>query len=506
MRTSKAIRNVAYSVLYYSSLLLLSLILRKVFIQYLDVELLGVEGVLGNLFSLMSLVDVGTGSLITYLLYKAYSEDQRDEVSILMGMYRNMYFLIAIAMSIISLLLIPLLPYFITSNTIEWKFVIYIYIIKCIGMVGSYIYSYRRLLFKVAQCEYICTRVDMFFSYIRYFSWFLVIFIWKSYFLYLIVEVTFVFLANMYISHLSYKRFPYATGKNVRLRDFKERNFFKDMKNTYITKISGTIYGSTSNLVISVFLGLRSVAILSNYLLITTTISQGFARFLLPLQGSIGNYVYTETRENSIKLFKMFDMFSFLVGSTIVSCFITVINDFIELWLGQQFQLDMFTIITIGITLYIGFESHFISCFRDVYGKFELERTYAIIGALINIIISILFVRPLGIAGVYIGTISGMIGFWVGRYRVLNRELFRDSLNYLQIQLKFFLIASIITFLSTIVCDLCGKGVIFIFVKMFICLTISVLLNYVVFRNSVEFKDMICYLKSSINIVKSKIK
>ena len=119
MRIDKSLKNIYYAVLSYGSLFILSLILRKVFLKYLDVELLGIEGVLGNLFSLMALVDVGTGSLITYLLYKAFSENDKEEVSILMGMYRNMYLLIAVVMTLISIILIPLLPFFISSETIE---------------------------------------------------------------------------------------------------------------------------------------------------------------------------------------------------------------------------------------------------------------------------------------------------------------------------------------------------------------------------------------------------
>ena len=120
MRTNKALKNIFYSVFSYGSLFILSLILRKVFLKYIDIEYLGLDSVFENMFSLMALVDVGTGSLISYLLYKAFSENNRREVSVLMSMYKKMYLFIAVAMGIISIFLIPLLPILIKSKAVSY--------------------------------------------------------------------------------------------------------------------------------------------------------------------------------------------------------------------------------------------------------------------------------------------------------------------------------------------------------------------------------------------------
>lgn len=124
MRTNKALKNIFYSVFSYGSLFILSLILRKVFLKYIDIEYLGLDSVFENMFSLMALVDVGTGSLISYLLYKAFSENNRREVSVLMSMYKKMYLFIAVAMGIISIFLIPLLPILIKSKGFDWNYII----------------------------------------------------------------------------------------------------------------------------------------------------------------------------------------------------------------------------------------------------------------------------------------------------------------------------------------------------------------------------------------------
>ena len=151
MRTNKALKNIFYSVFSYGSLFILSLILRKVFLKYIDIEYLGLDSVFENMFSLMALVDVGTGSLISYLLYKAFSENNRREVSVLMSMYKKMYLFIAVAMGIISIFLIPLLPILIKSKGFDWNYIIVIYLIRGIAMVGSLIEGFYLKLINVSM-------------------------------------------------------------------------------------------------------------------------------------------------------------------------------------------------------------------------------------------------------------------------------------------------------------------------------------------------------------------
>lgn len=495
----------AYAFLSYGSLFILSLILRKVFLKYLNVDYLGIEGVLGNIFSLMALVDVGTGALITYLLYKAFSDEDKKEVAILMGMYRNMYLLIAAVMAVLSIFLIPLLPFLITSEVIEWHLVLSIYCIKMLGMTATYCYSYRRLLFKVDQCEYVCTKVDMVSSYLKYFVWFAVLLAWHSYIIYLIVEVLAVLGANIYIAYLSKKRYPYASGAKVALKEYRERHFFKDMKNTYVLKIAGTIFGSVDNLIISTFLGLRSVAILSNYLLITYTLSQGFAKLLMPLQGSIGNYVYAEDREKSIRLFRMFDTFAFMIGSIITCCFISVVNNFIIIWIGEEFVLSNATVLTISLYLYVGFCSHFTCCFRDVFGRFELDRNFAIIGAIINLSLSLLLVKSLGILGVYIGTVVGLMGFWIGRYHVLKNELFKQPIGYWEMQAKFFVIFVMTVSISMSICSLIDNTLKGLFLKTLISLAVTMMVDWISLGHSCEVSMIKEYVGHGFKIFKTRI-
>lgn len=502
MRTNKALKNIFYSVFSYGSLFVLSLVLRKVFLKYIDIEYLGLDSVFENMFSLMALVDVGTGSLISYLLYKAFSEENRKEISILMSMYKKMYLFIAGAMAIVSIFLVPLLPVLIKSNGFDWDYIVVIYLIRGVAMVGSYCFSYRRLLFKVDQCEFVCTKIDTVTNYFKYVSWFIVIIATQSYIAYLIIQAISVFVANIIIARMSYTKYPYAKEVKVSVSDFRERNFFVDMKNVYLSKIAGTIFGSTSSLVLSSSLGVRPVAMLANYTLISEAISVAFSKIFSPLQGSIGNYVYSEDKTEGFKLFKMFELLSFIIGSTISICFANLINPFISIWIGEKYVLSLFVVVLISVKLYIGFASHFVSCYREVFGRFEIDRFYNLGGALLSLFISIVLVNRYGIAGVYIGTIVGMLGFWIGRYKVLKVEYFNNiPTGYIKRHLLriFILFIGYITTFG--ICSLWGNSIFSFVAKLFVCISVINVINYVIYRKTEEFRSLLLYLKRSKNVI-----
>lgn len=502
MRTNKALKNIFYSVFSYGSLFILSLILRKVFLKYIDIEYLGLDSVFENMFSLMALVDVGTGSLISYLLYKAFSENNRREVSVLMSMYKKMYLFIAVAMGIISIFLIPLLPILIKSKGFDWNYIIVIYLIRGIAMVGSYCFSYRRLLFKVDQCEYVCTKIDTITNYFKYLSWFIVIIATQSYIAYLIIQTISVFVANIIIARMSYTKYPYSKEVKVSIPDFRERNFFMDMKNVYMSKIAGTIFGSTNSLVLSSSLGVKSVAMLANYTLISEAITAAFSKIFSPLQGSIGNYVYSEDKAEGFKLFRMFELLSFIIGSTVSICFANLINPFISIWIGEKYVLSLFIVILISMKLYIGFASHFVSCYREVFGRFEIDRFYNLGGALLSLFVSIMLVNSYGIAGVYIGTIIGMLGFWIGRYKVLKEEYFGNiSTGYIKRQLLRIVVLLVGYFITFVICSFLGNGIIFFIAKLFVCISVISVMNYIIYRKTEEFQRMLFYFNRSKNVI-----
>jgi len=74
---------------------------RKIFLRYLDLEYLGINGLFSNVLSVLSFAELGIGSAVIYNLYQAVAENDTDKTSRLLNYYRKAYMIImAVVMAI----------------------------------------------------------------------------------------------------------------------------------------------------------------------------------------------------------------------------------------------------------------------------------------------------------------------------------------------------------------------------------------------------------------------
>ena len=96
MRTKNSMKNIYISILTQIIITLLGFISRKIFIDSLGTEYLGVNGLLTNVLSMLSLVEGGIGTSIVYNLYKPLSKNDESRIIALVQLYKKIYGILAI--------------------------------------------------------------------------------------------------------------------------------------------------------------------------------------------------------------------------------------------------------------------------------------------------------------------------------------------------------------------------------------------------------------------------
>ena len=114
-RTKNSVKNIKYSTINKIVTMFLSLIGRNIFLRILPVDYLGINGVFSDIFTMMSLADLGLTTAMAYSFYKPLAEDDHDKVTALVTLYRKIYNAIALAITVIGLALVPFLDY--VNNT-----------------------------------------------------------------------------------------------------------------------------------------------------------------------------------------------------------------------------------------------------------------------------------------------------------------------------------------------------------------------------------------------------
>ena len=74
--------------------LLVNFVLRRFFIQYFGMEILGINGVLADVLNTLSLAELGIQSAITFRLYEPLAKGRMDEVNEIVTLVRKFHWLI----------------------------------------------------------------------------------------------------------------------------------------------------------------------------------------------------------------------------------------------------------------------------------------------------------------------------------------------------------------------------------------------------------------------------
>ena len=68
---------------------------------------------------------------------------------------------------------------------------------------------------------------------------------------------------------------------------------------------------------------------------------------------SIGNMVAKESKEKGYKVFKSMRMCSSWIGGYISICMFILIDDFVKMWLGEEYILPKMVLMTIHLIRYL---------------------------------------------------------------------------------------------------------------------------------------------------------
>ena len=97
-------------------------------------------------------------------------------------------------------------------------------------------------------------------------------------------------------------------------------------------------------------------------------------------------------------------LFFTMIYGFIAIGFFVLANDFIELWIGNNYLLDQSVVFAILFSLYINGVQYAAYTFRTTQGLFVQSRWVPLISAIINIILSIWWGKFIGLTGIFIAT------------------------------------------------------------------------------------------------------
>ena len=227
---SKALLNVKYGVLSQMVKILLQFIVRKTFIYYLGVELLGVHSLFTSILSMLAMAELGIGSAVAFSLYKPIVQKDTNKISAIMCLYRKLYRIIGIIILTIGCLLLPFIPDLV-STTSEIPYLRMIFFIILLKTSLTYLlFAYSQTLLIAAECKYEVDKVMVLFNILTSIGETLIIITTHNFILYLLVEMVCLISQQFLIYKKAYRRYPeIMSARDVELCKGEKREIWKNV-------------------------------------------------------------------------------------------------------------------------------------------------------------------------------------------------------------------------------------------------------------------------------------
>lgn len=428
-RLIKAQLNIRYGYLNTIVSLLLKFSLRTIFIYSIGVTYLGVNGLFTNVLSVLSLADLGISTALNYSLYKPVAENDIDTIKALMQVFKKAYIGIASVITIIGLALLPFLHIIIKDPVgISYSEIQIYYSIFLFNTVSTYFIAYKYSLVNADQKNYIQTNFKTATIVVTSILQAIVLILYKNFLLYLLsatlVELLHKFLVNAYIN----KKYPYLSSSPSRKLSKNEIAPIKiNIKALVYHKIGEVAVHQTDNILISSFINITTVGIVSNYTLVITSITSFINIIFNSIISSLGNLVATENIDKQYEVFKIYRFVGFWLYGMFTISFALLLGPFISLWLGPEMIISSSVVYMILIDYYLKGHRIVVNNFKTAAGVFNQDKYISILQAVVNLIVSIILVKNIGLIGIFIGTvIQGLIST-LSRPFILYRDVFRKS-------------------------------------------------------------------------------
>lgn len=215
------------------------------------------------------------------------------------------------------------------------------------------------------------------------------------------------------------RKFPILTRKPpVPLSKEKTRRIFKDVKSLVMCQLASVAVHSTDNILISTLSGLGVVAVgyINNYNMLMNSVL-GFVRILFEsVTSGFGNMVASSSTENFRKVFKEINFANFWIYGFCSVAFWILIPPFITLWIGADKLIDGVSFTLIVLNCYLQGQSFAFNSARIAKGNFGKDKSWALLQALVNLVVSIIGAKCLGLVGICIGTVVSRLVYVFFRF------------------------------------------------------------------------------------------
>lgn len=440
-RVRKTLLNVRVNFIFYFLFLALSFFSRKIFLNALSADFLGLTGTLQSLLGYLNLVELGIGSAIGFNLYKPIQQKDKEKINDLISLYGYYYRYVGLLVGVGGFVLSLFLPLIFKGNDFSLGVIYFAYYSFLTSSLITYFINYKATLLYSDQRGYVVSAYFQTGALIKILIQMSIAYIYNSYYAWIGIELFFGLFNATILNWKIRQLYPWLKSSIKRGKSVRNiyPNILTSTKQVFIHKMKDFILGQSSQFFIFMFVSLKMVAYYGNYTLIIQKASALFNMVINSADASIGNLVAEGNKSRMMSIFWELMALRYFVAGFVCFCFFALVNPFIKLWLGSEYILSNSIVVIMLINQFIGISRGAVDEFNHAFGHYA-DVWSAWFEGVLALSCTLLFGWMWGIAGILLsGTVCAVsIGsIWKPIY--LFRDGFKENVRiYFVNTFKFY--------------------------------------------------------------------
>lgn len=354
-RVHKSFLNAKVNLVFYFITLFVSFFSRKVFLDCLGADFMGLAGTVGNLLSFLNMAELGIGSSIGYVLYKPIFEKDREKISDVISVLGYLYRIVGTIILCSGIILSFFLPLIFKDVSIDISVIYFVYYSFLIGTLFGYFVNYRYTLFGADQRNYLVTAYLQTANIIKTLIQMGLAYYTKNYYLWAIIELSFGILYCFILNWKTNQVYPwlktsYRTGKLKR----KEYDIILvKARQLFVHQIGSLGRYKVLPFLIYAYSSLSAVAYYANYTLIVDKVNAILNNVLNSTGAGVGNMIAEGDKDKIQRVYwELMALRYFLAGILLFGLY-NLLEPFIYIWLGEEYVMDRIVLLMILVNLFV---------------------------------------------------------------------------------------------------------------------------------------------------------
>ncbi len=491
-RTKNTSRNIAAGLVNRFASIFFTFFNRTIIIYLLGAEFSGLNSLFTSILGMLSLAELGVHTAIVQSMYEPIAKNDKRRICELITLYKKLYRIAGFVIFGIGVLLIPFLPYLIKGQIPEVINLYRLYVLYLFNTVISYfMFSYKGALLLAHQRHDVSQKISTVLMIIKAIVQMVILLVLRNFYAYLMIEIVSTISSNLWVAKETEKRYPeyQCVKEKVKLTE----DIKKQMSGLMVGKLCDKARNSLDSIILSMFLGLTTIAIYDNYYYIYSALYGIMLVVCNSMGASVGNSIATETLEKNYDNLQKFSFLVAWISGWISICMLCLYQPFMKIWMGEGLMLSNFNMLLFCVYFYAINMNNIRNQFIGGAGLWWYVRTSNLAEAIANICLNIILGKLFGITGIILATIITIFAFnFLWRTIILFNTYFK-GMSLKKLLLNHFNWFICVVIAAAVTYGLCGfiqtEGILKLVLNGIVCVIIPNGILFLLWFRTKEFKE-----------------